>query len=353
MKSKYLSVSACLCLVLISAKTISAPSTPDSPDAVVASWPNQFVEEPTGDILVKIKWHLQQTGLPGKATNHSRQAEILLNRIRPPNPLFNNEVYAYLRARSLQQTHQFTAALTVLNQLTLTYPDHVNGWLLKASIHLIQGQYKQAKQACTKLAGQVSGVIFTACVLEVAGYSDDLSSVYQQLSGLEPALTSQSPAIRDWIRQTLADQALRLNKAQQAAKWLTTKQLATKPTSFIALWADAHLALGDSRRVAQQLNSILQHSDNYDDALLIRMSLAEKNNLNPKWRQILDQRMQLRIARHDQFHAADLARYFLDINLDPEQAIYWASINWQQAKLHADMQLMERALAYKQERNHG
>lgn len=353
MKTKQLLKFGCLLLPLTSFLPLASPYLPDSLEVVVATWQVKENEEFSGSVLDKAKWHAEQTNFPGNASIHAGQAQALNSKIQPDHPFYNSAEHRYLSAQLLQKKHQFDKALNLLDELTDTHPEHINGWLMKANIYLTQGRYKQAKQACLKLAGQTSGLVFSACALDVAGYTDDLSNAYQQLAQLRSAFNSQPKAVKDWISQILADQAMRMGNADEAAEWLNTEQLASKTTSYITLWADAQLALENYQMVAEQLNEIMQNSGTTDDSLLIRVSLAEKQLGKDEWRSELDQRMQLRIARNDQFHASDLARYFLDIASNPDQALYWASINWQQAKLHADMMLLERAIQMKEEQKHG
>ncbi len=100
-------------------------------------------------------------------------------------------------------------------------------------------------------------------------------------------------------------------------------------------------------------------SDSFDDALLLRLALAEQSlnlpldsvlnsNHNAEsnaWQQRLTQRIEIRLQRNDTAHAADIARYYLDISPDASKALHWAKINWQQAKLGPDKQILERAKA--------
>lgn len=57
----------------------------------------------------------------------------------------------------------------------------------------------------------------------------------------------------------------------------------------------------------------------------------------------MSKRVELRELRQDTFHASDLALYYLSIDKQTEKALYWANINWHQAKLDADKQLLSQA----------
>jgi hypothetical protein len=51
----------------------------------------------------------------------------------------------------------------------------------------------------------------------------------------------------------------------------------------------------------------------------------------------------LRELRKDSLHAAELARYYLVVNIQPKKALYWAEVNWQVAKQHDDRNLLDQA----------
>jgi len=80
---------------------------------------------------------------------------------------------------------------------------------------------------------------------------------------------------------------------------------------------------------------------------LLRLAIAEKklNKTGKKWQNLMAQRVTLREVRKDTFHASDLAKYYLDVQPNRDKALYWAHINWQQAKMSADEQLLIQAQA--------
>ena len=81
-----------------------------------------------------------------------------------------------------------------------------------------------------------------------------------------------------------------------------------------------------------------------DDALLMRLALAEKK-LNQKnyWRDLLTERVQLREQRQDSLHSNELALYYLDINPNPQKALYWAKTNFSNTREYNDKKLLTRA----------
>ena len=149
----------------------------------------------------------------------------------------------------------------------------------------------------------------------------------------------------------MADLAQRQQLTQQANEHLTGYPLTEMPVSYLALWADIQLSEQQNDSVLNKLGPIVLSSDSFDDALLLRLALAEQNinisgnSTSTIWKNRLKQRIDIRLKRNDTAHAADIARYYLDIKPDQSKALYWAKINWQQAKLHADKRILERAKA--------
>ncbi|WP_340678929.1 tetratricopeptide repeat protein [Paraglaciecola sp.] len=355
-----------LLVLLIALGASATPYTPNTQEQIVAKWDISSTDKDQSlslqQRLEKAAWHIQQGQYAGQANKHYGRARALLS------PLFNTDATdtwenkaatthshaLYLWARVLQHQHQFSQAQQVLEQAIILDNGNSAALLLKANVLLAQGQFTKSKQACTQLLGKADLVLTSACVLEVSANQEQLVSSYAQLSRLltlthtipnKPATDQQ----QDWLLQLAADMALRLDLKSEAQTWLASgltpqQSLAQKPLSFIVLWADIELSLKQEQKVLSQLSIIVNQAGFKDDALLTRLSMAEKSTTKAYWQTLLAERINLRIARKDTFHSADLARYFLDIKPDPELALYWAQINWQQAKLNDDKQLLNRAL---------
>jgi hypothetical protein len=222
---------------------------------------------------------------------------------------------------------------------------------MKANIHMVQGNLAAAKQACLQVLGQGSLLLSTACALEVKAEQGEVAQSYQQLQRVINMAGEIPREQHVWLKQILADLAQRQQLPEQAIQHLSGFPLAQAPVSYLALWADIHLAQQQGNIVLNKLGPIVLASDSFDDALLLRLALAEQasnsvNNLDKKvWQQRLTQRIEIRLKRNDTAHAADIARYYLDIAPNALKALHWAKINWQQAKLGPDKRLLERATA--------
>lgn len=344
-----------LCLLLLACIIIATPVysdsyVPKSDQSVVASW---TVPKPAKTPKAFIAQLLNDANKPGLASRYYGRAGALLKPLLRENPE-DLELQFYF-ASVLQHYHQFDDAQGLLSQILKLQPANVTAWLMKANIHLVQGDLSAAKQACLQVLGQGSLLVSTACVLEVNAEQGQIAESYQQLQRVVK-LAGDIPLEKNlWIKQILADLAQRQQLLAQAQQHLSGIALEQAPVSYLALWADIHLAQQQGDIVLDKLGAIVLNSDSFDDALLLRLALAEQaeassskasNQIDSKvWQQRLTQRINIRLQRNDTAHAADIARYYLDIMPDPIKALHWAKINWQQAKQTPDERILKRAMA--------
>ncbi len=253
---------------------------------------------------------------------------------------------ALSEADALQYGHRFDDALNVLDQVLKQQPDHLQARLMQARIHLAQGALKQAQRSCQALLGEVSMTLSATCLLEVAGrmHPDRLANTYQQLS----KLYQQQPAskdIRHWQQQILAEQAYALGHYDDVARWFAGRDFNDHPVVNQKLLADAWLAAADPQRLLAAYPDCPQLGQLPEDSMLVRIAHAsiDANNDRHCWQQLTAQRMQIRIARDEALHTADIAYYFAYVAIDPTQALHYAELNYNVAKEPADQELLERA----------
>jgi len=248
----------------------------------------------------------------------------------------------YLYARVLQKEHLFEQAITVANEVLISEPNHSNSHLLLANIYMVQGQFLKAKQHCIALISHVSTITASTCVLDVQSQHQDLLKSYQALVKI---INNKPTSFA--TKHVLSEMSYRLGNYKQALSHLQSVNLVNAPVSLIVLWADIHLALAQHTDVLNTLSALLPDKNNLEDAILLRLAIAEKklNKTGKKWQNLMAQRVTLRELRKDTFHASDLAKYYLDVQPNRDKALYWAHINWQQAKMSADEQLLIQAQA--------
>ena len=340
---KKLFILACL---FIASPAFSESYIPKSEQDIVAQW---TVPKPAEQPKVFIAQLIKDASKPGLASRYYGRASALLKPLLVANP--NDAELQFYSATVLQHYHQFEQAQQLLTQLLQQQPNHISARLMKANIHMVQGDLAAARKACVQALGQGGLFVSTVCVLEVNAEQGQVKQSYQQLKHVVSVAGDIPREENIWLKQILADLAQREQLTKQAIEHLTGYPLTEMPVSYLALWADIQLSEQQNNTVLNKLGPIVLSSDSFDDALLLRLALAEQNiNLigNPIstiWKNRLTQRIDIRLKRNDTAHAADIARYYLDIAPDQSKALHWAEINWQQAKLYSDKRILERAKA--------
>ncbi|WP_157209806.1 tetratricopeptide repeat protein [Marinimicrobium agarilyticum] len=299
---------------------------------------SRWAEQP-GAMLEQVQRMLDRASRPGYAHLYG-QAEKQLS-----VPVHNDSermLVWLLWAEVEQHQHNFDSALSALGRVFESDSTHVEARLMAARIRLIQGEYEQARQHCLALIGNTDLLTASICALEVASYRGSLKSSYQQLTALVARQGVPEDARGAWVVQMLADMALRLEQAEEAAHWLD-QRFSNANVSYLLQWADAQLALAQFEVVMRRLEPIVDAAPAVDDSLALRLALAEKALEGRKWQDYIASRMTLRVQREDTEHAADLARYYLHLEPNPEKALHWAEVNWESAREHADRQLLLQA----------
>ncbi len=354
----------------LSAPLSAAPYTPQSNDEIVAQWSasaNATLQslktasrlqpnDPT-TILALANSYLAQAAQPGQSRFYGLAEAALKPLIEITNSdktIFyknNTDPQLWLIWAQVQQhQHNFVVAQAALEKVFAADPSNETANLLAARIFIIQEKLLAARNACLKLLGNANLLTITACSLEANSYlhPNDLNNSYQQLAELvkRQGLPDDERAI--WLIQLLADFAMRNNDPATAATWLQ-QRLANASVNYLAQWADVQLALGNAQAVITQLAPIINAAAEMDDALLVRLALAEKNigNENTEqgkyWQTQLAERIALREQRQDSLHASELAIYYLDIAPNPQKSLHWAEINFSNTREHSDKKLLARA----------
>jgi len=310
----------------------AAPTTPKDNDIIATSMNKQTAQLSVSELdqLVLASQYVGQTEI--------RQG-LLKNQLKQLFSQAPSPQVGYLYARVLQREHQFDEALNVTNSVLNLDENHINIRLLKANILMVKGLFSQAKDQCLALLGVAATEVVTTCTTDVLSQDGQLAQSYRSLKNSIPVSKLTLNA-----QHLLAEMAFRLNEPSQALTHIENIDLQQAPVSLVVLWADIKLELDAHQQVLTTLPTLTDDPLNLEDALLLRLAIAEKNITNDyKWQQYMSERVALRELRQDEFHASDLALYYLSIDKQPKKALHWAEINWQQAKLDADKQLLNQA----------
>ena len=344
---KYIAIVILLVICAVSEAEIYQPAT-DEALALTAQLPvtgqmaqllQQVKTQPAdADMLKLIGLYLKGARRPGY-DNWFHEAEYWLSKLSTAS--HTSIDYWLLVADIQQQQHQFDAALISLNQVFNEQEQHLTASLMAARIYLATAQHRAAQDACARL-WQQDLFLFSVCSYEVAGRKGNWQQSYAALVTLYQRQQSLPTEIELWLKGILAEQAEQLGKTEEARDWLSPV-LAEAPTSLWLKWADLSLALEDHRLVYDQL--LVKHQQlGLADSLLVRLAAAgQQLTEDSTIRTELAQRMQIRLARGDTDHAADLAHYFLSVEPDPKAALHWAELNYKSAKEPDDIALLQQS----------
>ncbi len=350
------------CVGLIHSHCVFAEAyTPTDPQQIIAQWTiatpislnsaqtqqRLQPQDPTS-VVTLANQYLAQAAQPGQSRLYGVAEAIL-------KPLVENDTkdFSVLLAWAQVQQHQhrFAVAQNVLQTILAQQPDNLTANLLAARLQLIQGDAIAAQAICMRLLSHADLLTLSACTLEARGAlggvgtagAKKLSESYEQLQQVVNSQGLPSDERGVWISQILADMALRLENPQAALNYLNPIKTKNSLSVWVQ-WADAHLALKNYQQVMDELSSLINTTTAADDALLVRLAIAEKNLASgEKWQAQVRERIELRELRDDQAHAADLTIYYLDVAPDTQKALHWAERNWEQAREASDRQLLLRA----------
>ncbi len=289
---------------------------------------------------------LIESSLPGKSSLEQQAQRIVsdwASAVEKDPSLLSSEDLSQLKlfkAQLLQKKHRFTEALQELETIGNNERLFAQVLLIESRIHHIQGQYDKARQSCSQLLNQNLPLFAQLCLIETEALAGQPKKTYKLLNNFETQYTHSSKEVLNWYHQVAGTIARILNKTSDAQQHFSFN-LNQAPNSQWFQWADMALSNGNASLVLSKMQSLNNSDIELEDGLIIRMARAEKMlDNNNELQTLAKQRIELRVKRNDQLHAADIAYYYLHIDPKPEQALYWAERNWQTVKEPADNELL-------------
>ena len=252
-----------------------------------------------------------------------------------------------LRARLLQTRHAFDQARSDLQQVLERDPRHAQAWLELAAIERVTGALENARKACAALLTLADTLISGTCLADIASLTGKAEGAYATLDRLlMSAGPEAAPHLRRWALTIQGEIAWRLGQDALALQALDAAlALAEAQQEFdgylLGLWSDFMLAHGQAQRVRKRLQ---RHRDS--DALLLRYVIASKRMMAADTAQLaaeLRRRFEASQRRGDTVHRREQARFALDVEEQPDEALWLAQHNWAVQKEPADLLLLLRA----------
>jgi tetratricopeptide (TPR) repeat protein len=245
-----------------------------------------------------------------------------------------------LYATVLQSRHEFQRALSVLEQARTLRPEDPQAWLTTATVLRVLGRYEQALFACQQVARRADPAVTALCTQSVRGLTGDLAPAYAALMRID----SQGMAAeeRAWRDSELGEMAVRLGKDAEAEHWFQNG-LQSDPDDFYIRAAYADLLLRRNR--AREALALLEGRQTLEP-LLLRIAIAQKMLRDPGLGESSARLMAAFAAetqRGDGVHRREEARFLLDVQNDPRQALAVAQQNWQTQHESDDILVLIRA----------
>lgn len=252
-----------------------------------------------------------------------------------------------LRASLAQFRHDFSGAVADLTRVIEREPTHPQARALRATIHIVQARYQDARADCRALRGVTSDLIALGCEAMVDGLTGNAASAYQRLNEALKGHSEASAAERLWVLMRLAEMAQRLGRTEIAeGHFKQALALGITDTFLFAAYSDFLL---DQKRPAEVI--ALLKDKTRSDTLLLRLVFAERTLKLPQAKEreaTLAARYAAAQLRGDTVHQQEEARFALNVQNDPQKALRLAQENWKVQLEPRDARIfLEAALAAK------
>jgi hypothetical protein len=241
-----------------------------------------------------------------------------------------------------QYQHDFDGALASLRKSSDLAPRSTEpvGW--RAAIHMVQARPAEALAECKRLAELGASLYAEGCAAYARAASGQLESAYDSLSRALAAAPDVNPGLALWLHTRLAEMAVRLQRLDQAqVHFSAALQQGITDQFLLGAYADFLLLRGRAGEAMQLLTGWER-----SDVLLLRLALAAQAARDQRaddWAAQLRERFAAAARRGDRLHEQEAARFALDIDRQPAQALALARSNYEKQKEPRDAEILMRA----------
>lgn len=230
-----------------------------------------------------------------------------------------------LQATVQQSRHEFAAALKTLDRSLALRPEDPQAWLTRATVLRVLGRYAEASGDCAQFARWADPGVSLICQQSLDGLTGHLESAYATLAALSTQGLLEDE--RAWRDAELGEMAVRLGREAEAERWFH-EALACSPKDFYVRAAYADLLLRQHRGTEVL---VLLRGQQSIEPLLLRMAIAQKQQHDPDLRrssELLQAAFTAEAQRHEPVHRREQARFLLEVQDRPQEALAVALINW-------------------------
>ncbi len=277
-----------------------------------------------------------------RETGDDRHLDAAWDRLQPMLAIEPDASVLVDAATVAQARHDFHSAIELIDRALLMQPGYDQAWLLRASIHLVQGEIRKAEDACRQLQS-VPLLVAVTCNARVAIVKGQHSRALDVLSATIEAVDMEiaNPELMAWVFSTAGDAA--------------APRDAEKAASFY----QQSLELAESVQVRAALADVLLRADRFDKAGAVlnaghralplhvrRLVLAVRTGQSDALAEEIartDHEFRHWIAREDWAHAREMTRFYIDVVDRPGLARRLALINLDLQKEPEDLLLAARS----------
>ncbi|WP_341903779.1 hypothetical protein [Polaromonas sp. YR568] len=342
-------------LLGISTQLIAAPFTPASDSEVVERLPlatdpsarrveslrRQLAAKPADNAL-RIEVARQYFEL-AMAQGDPRLVGYAAATIAPMAPTAaDNSDYWFIQGLIQQYSHNFEGSLQSLAKAAQLNPAATGPLSWRSAVLMVQARYPEALAECERLAPLAEPLLVLGCRTFVKATTGELRASFEAMQQALKDTRNASPELLLWLYTRLGEMAMRLPQPDVAEDFFT-KALKLGLTDQYLLGAHADLLM--ARQRPAEVIQLLERWER-SDVLLLRLALAGKAIQHPKardWAAQLRDRFAAAALRGDRLHEQEAARFALDVEGNPSQALLLATNNYQIQKEPRDAEILMRA----------
>ncbi len=241
-----------------------------------------------------------------------------------------------------QSRHEFEYAVKLITKALKIKNNNDEGWLLLASIHLVLGQAESAAIACRQLRN-VPPLVLLTCKARVALATGDHETALERLNSILKVSDSQhlTPDVLAWSYSVAGDLAIADGKPDQAMTLYRQSLTLAERTQVRAALVDALLSEAEYEIAWQELEDSSLALPLLVRWLIVAKRLDRIHELQPMLSKVR-QEFEVWIAKEDWLHAREMARFFIDVQHEPELARRLALINIGLQREPEDLRLERR-----------
>ena len=247
-----------------------------------------------------------------------------------------------LHATILQSRHAFAASLQELDRAVAAQPENAQAWLTRATVLRVSGHYSDAMSSCDHLESMTEGAITRLCKESLRSLTGHLSAAYAVITSLQSQGLPE--AVRAWRYSELGEMAERLGRDVEAEHWfIEGLRYAHEDLYIRAAYADLLLRQGRDSEALRLLSDYRSM-----EPMLLRVAIAEKHTGASQAAgtdALLSNAFTVEAQRGDAVHRREEARFLLDIEQQPAQALLAAEENWRVQREPDDVLILLRSAA--------